>query len=289
MNNFGQTSNLLKKQWVEKFKDVFIHQKKDELHILFDLNHFGLHNGSHFQDYIDYEFEEFKIKCANFGLTPQADVVCYDLKDDFFYFALGKKEDRALFEAIFRWHEDKAIGNQYFFKIEPKIQFFKTISTQESLSQKRKINVKPVNQLQVKKIINREPGEEHILVSNELPAHLGGNFYSSIYERIDEDSLTYWDKLQIVTDQGIIKQDVLMRGIDHPLFQPNLYPHVSQDRKSFQYDAKLHPVVVYVLLDSGKEMFYKYPQNNVFEFDELIQSVCLTDTLSYDWIVNFNG
>ena len=90
------------------------------------VENFGLHNAVSLKDYTDYEFHEFEMKCANFGLTMQANIVCYDLKDNFFYFALGKKEDNALFEAIFKWDDEKqlAIGNQYQFKIEPKMQEF---------------------------------------------------------------------------------------------------------------------------------------------------------------------
>lgn len=283
--NIWTKSSTEKNIWVEKFKDIFIHQKVNELNAIFNEKSFGIHNASNLKDYVSHEFDEFKMKCQNFGLTMDASIACYDLKDDFFYFALGKKEDAALFEAIFKWDAQTglAIGNQYQVKIEPKIQFVKN---RNNIEIKRKINLKPVAGLKIKQVINSEASENNHLIRNELAEHLGGNFYSLVYHQIGEDNQTYWDNLQLYTDKGVFKHTVLMRGVDHPLFQDNLYPVVSSDNYSFTCSTKTNPVIIYVQLVSGEEFFFKYPKDKMWKFDEKIKAVCLTDTLSFDWIVN---
>lgn len=282
--NIWTKSSTEKYIWVEKFKDVFIHQKVNELNTIFNEKNFGTHNASNLKDYVSHEFDEFKMKCQNFGLTMDASIACYDLKDDLFYFALGKKEDAALFEAIFKWDAQTglAIGNQYQVKIEPKIQFVKTGNHIEI---KRKINLKPVAGLKIKQVINSEASENNDLIKNELAEHLGGSFYSTVYNRLDEDKKTYWDDLQIYTNQGVLKHPALMRGIDHPLFQENLYPEISLDSYSFSCSSKINPVILYVQLISGQELFFKYPVEKRWKFDVKLKMVCLTDTLSFDWIV----
>ena len=165
------------------------------------------------------------------------------------------------------------------------MQFFKKLGICDEFTTRRKINIKPPSCVRIKKVLNIEMSENSILIQNELEEHLGGNFYSLVYDRIEEDNKTYWDSLQIVTNNGIIKHNVLMRGTEHPLFQHNLYPVLSKDRKSFNYISHLYPVIVCVLMESGKELFYKYPSEKSWSFNEKIASVCLTDTLSFDWIV----
>lgn len=284
MNFIWKQSSGEKYSWVEKFKDVFINQKRNELNTVFNEKNFGTHNAGNLAVYASHEFDEFKMKCQNFGLTMNASIVCYDLKDNFFYFSLGKKEDSALFEAIFKW-DDKlklVIGNQYHVKIEPKIQFIKI---KDSIEVKRKVNLKPVAGIKIKQVVNNEASENNILIKNELAEYLGGSFYSAVYNRLDEDKNTYWDDLQIYTNQGVFKSQALMRGVDHPLFQDNLYPEISPDGYSFTCSNKTNPVIIYVQLISGKELFFKYPVEKKWKFDSTIKMVCLTDTLSFDWIV----
>ena len=288
MSNLWKNSATEKYTWVEKFKDIFINQKKASLTNIFNEKTFGIHNAGNLKEYVEHEFGEFNVKCQNFGLTMDASIVCYDLKDNFFYFSLGKKEDSALFEAIFKWDEKSqlAIGNQYKVKIEPKIQFIKTL---QGIEIKRKINLKPVGNLKIKQVINYEASENNSLIRNELSDILGGNFYSVIYNRLNEDCQTYWDNVQIYTNEGVLKPQVLMRGIDHPLFQADLYPEIAIDGYSLTCPGNTNPVIVYVALNSGKDFFFKYPKEKIWTFDSKIKTVCLTDTLSFDWIVMGNN
>lgn len=282
-------SSKIKFQWVEKFKDIFINQKKDALSEIFNINNFGLHNAVSMENYCDYEFDEFSLKCDKFGLTMKASIECFDLKDDFFYFSLGKQEDKALFEAIFRWDEKTqlAIGNQYFFKIEPKTQFIKDFITGNTHTLRR-INLKPNQDVSIKAIVQNEPGDDTILNCIDLAPHLGGRFYSFTYTRPNDNSKTYWDRIKVFSSIGIKTQDVLMRGSDHPLFQADLFPHINKTLDTVTIKNNIYPVVVYFLLEDGEEHFFKYPLDKQWSFDKKIKKVCLTDTLSFDWIVEAN-
>lgn len=272
-------------QWVEKFKEIFIGNQRESIEQIFDREHFWQHNGFTLDQYCDYEFEEFSLKCKKFDLTMEASIECYQLKDKFFYFSLGKKEDKAVFEAIFQWNENNnlAIGNGYYFKIEPKTQFVHSLSLNHKTL--RRINITPKAQIQVHAIIQKEPGEEVVFNKISLPLHLGGDFYNIQYERSDENNDSFWDNLKVATNQGIINQSVLMRGMDHPLFIPNLYPKILNNKKSIMIEKGIFPVVLYVLFEDNQELYFKYPLNNEWHFDKPIKSVCLTDTLSFDWII----
>lgn len=267
--------------WVKQFKDIFIFQKKNNLSDIFSTK-FGFHNGFTLEEYTNYEFEEFALKCESFGLTPECSIQCYDLKDDFFYFSLGKKDDKALFEAIFKWDpiEKKAKGNGYLFKIEPKIQFFKN---NNNLYFKRRINLTPKDNIKIKTLTVNADNDDFYIIKNELAPHLGGNFYSAVYDYNNENLMSYWDDITIYSSQGSIKTSVLMRGIDHPLFIDNLFPTISP--YEVNCPIGIYPVVLYILLENGEEFYYKYPKENSWKFDSPIKKVCLTDPLSFDWIV----
>ncbi len=272
-----------KHYWVEEFKKVFLEQDSKAIENIFDIKNFGLHNGFSLLDYCEYEFKEFRDKSENFGLTLEAEVACYDLDYNLFYFSLGKKEDKALFEAIFGWDEKskKAIGNQYFGKIEPKMQFFKKNGEYNT---KRRINIKPTSNIEIKKVLLNNIPDDDYFGSVNLSEVMGGKFYSYTYETFDSNHLTHWEQIKLYTDKNIIKYNLLMRGIDHPLFIKDLYPTII-NKNEFLIKEDIHPVIIYVLKESGKEEYFKYPKNKHFIIDENIQKVCLTDTLSFDWIV----
>lgn len=282
-NLIWKPASLEQFAWVQRFKEIFILQKKDSLHTIFDIPHFGLHNAFSMQEYANYEFEEFHLKCDKFSLTMEATIECYQLKDNFFYFSLGKKNDKAVFEAIFRWSSDTnlALGNGYQFKIEPKTQFIKKHDL--TLDVVRRINITPKD-LKINAIIQKEPGEDFVFNKIELPLYLGGNFYNIQYQRLNDDSNSFWDTLKIATNKGIVNHTALMRGKDHPLFIDNLFP-IIHNSYLFSIEKNIFPVVVYVLFQNGEEEYFKYPLNNVWEFNNPIAKVCLTDTLSFDWIV----
>ena len=284
-------SNQEKHQWVEKFKGIFVNQEKSRLNEVFCVSDFGLHNGQAVDEYAEYEFHEFSLKANGFGLTVNASVECYDIGNDFIYFSLGKKEDRALFETMFKWDdkEKKVRGNQFNFKIEPKMQFIKQSSSKEIEKRIRRINIKSVNkELTVRAIINEQTGDDNLFMKTQNEDIFGGEFFSLIYTRPNEDKSTYWEKINIMTNKGLKKVNVLMRGEDHPLFVGNCFPKIGEDKKHITWEDSLFPVIVDITTKSGKVFSYKYPKEKIINLDEEIRLVCLTDTLSYDWIVEVN-
>lgn len=271
--------------WVEKFKAIFINGARDNIDMIFDHNNFWQHNGFSLEQYCDYEFDEFALKCDKFSLTMDASIECYRLKDNFFYFSLGKKDDKAVFEAIFRWNTDTqlAIGNGYYFKIEPKTQFIKYLSGQEETL--RRINITPKDSMLINAIVQKEPGDDLVFNKIKLLPHLGGTFYNIQYCRANEDNTSFWDDLKIATNQGIINQTTLMRGKDHPLFIPDLFPVLNKSLTGITIAEGIFPVVLYVLFEDGEELYFKYPTHHQWLFNKPVSSVCLTDTLSFDWII----
>lgn len=267
--------------WVILFKNIFIDQRKNDLELIFS-NDFGYHNGFTKEEYAQYEFDEFDMKCASFGLTHQCEIQCFSLADNYFYFSLGKKNDKAVFEAIFIWNEKekKAKGNGYLFKIEPKIQFIKI---KDTLQFKRRINLTPQENVKIKTLTVNAENNDFYIIKNELAPHLGGNFYSAVYDYSEDNLMSYWDDIVIYSSDGPIKAPILMRGVDHPLFIDNLFPKLS--KHEVQCPNGIYPVVLYILLDNGEEYYYKYPKEKCWKFDSPIKKVCLTDPLSFDWIV----
>lgn len=285
INNIWNEASLEQLQWVEKFKKIFINNQRQFVHEIFDRENFWQHNGFTMDEYCDYEFEEFSLKCKKFDLTMEASIECYQLKDNFFYFSLGKKEDKAVFEAIFKWNNQNhlVIGNGYYFKIEPKTQFIKNLNHEHKTL--RRINITPKSEIQIHAIVQKEPGEDVVFNKIILPPHLGGNFYNIQYQREEEINDSFWDNIKVATNNGIINQSVLMRGKDHPLFIPNLYPNIINNKQSVIIEKNIFPVVLYVLFEDNSELYFKYPLNNEWHFDKNIKTVCLTDTLSFDWII----
>ena len=271
---------------VEKFKNIFIKQEKNKVDEVFHKD-FGLHNGFTVQGYCDYEFDEFFLKCDKFALTTDAQVECFDIGNNYIYFSLGKKDDKAVFEAIFLWDNEtqKIKGNQYNYKIEPKIQFYKNYKTNvEDFN--RRINIKaPDTQSNIKKVIISESSHDLNLVKQELDDIFGGNFYSLIYQNDDFSQNTHWNEVTIFANNAITKNLVLMRGKDHPLFIENLYPQIISEYE-FNIDKDIYPVVINVEFEDGTEEYFKYPLNKNFKFHKKFKKVCLTDTLSFDWIIS---
>jgi hypothetical protein len=237
-------------------------------------------------EYCNHEFEEFDLKCDKFELNDDAKIECYNLGNSYIYFALGKMTDKAVFEAIFLWDEDsgKVKGNQYKFRLEPKIQFTKNLIT-NSITYNRRINIKPANNEIVKTVLVSSLGHDFHFISNELEEHLGGNFYSLTYHDDENNKNTYWNKLTVFSNKGTIKHPILMRGIDHPLFQNDLFP-ILLNQNSFKIKDDLFPVIINIVFDDNQEIFYKYPLEKEFIFNKKIKQICLTDNLSFDWIVN---
>ncbi len=284
--NIWKISNEEKIQWVERFKDIFLNQKKDRVFTIFSEFNFGVHNGLRVLEYSNQEFDEYREKSKRFGINEQSRVECFDIGENFFYFSFGNKEDPAIFEAIFRWNEEekRAMGNGYLMKVEPKIQFIKEGGFTKVI---RRINLKPlVKEFEIHKIITKSMIENAFLSEINLEDYLGGRFYNYSYERLDEDSKTHWEQISIYSSLGKIKNNVLLRGIDHPLFTEDIFPIVGDDKKSFFIKQKSIPVIIFVKTEN-EEFYFKYPTEKCWQFKEKIKEICITDTLSFDWIVKY--
>lgn len=274
-----------KNKWVEKFKKIFINNLKHEIETIFDIESFGIHNSLNIEAYCQHEFDEFKLKCEKFELVENAPFVCYDLPDNMFYFSIGKKDDLALFEGIFTWVEEKklAIGNQYPYKTEPKIQFIKN-DLSNKIEFKRRINIKSDNIQAVKKVMINGVHEDEVCYLHSLDDVFGGAYYSYTYDEQPNNLITFWSKLKIYSSDGISKYNILLRGVDHPLFQDNLFAVINSNNNGFKILDNCWPVIVNVILDDGSEHSFKYPKEKDFLFEKRISEICVTDNLSYDWI-----
>lgn len=270
---------------VKRFKEIFINQEKDKINEIFHAD-FGIHNGYDVNGYCDYEFEEFALKCERFGLTNEAKIECFEIGNNYIYFSLGKKEDKAVFESIFEWDDtdNKLKGNQYFYKIEPKIQFYKDYQTNE-IKFNRRINIKaPTNEILVKKVMTTYSCHEVNFFKQELEDIFGGNFYSLVYLDDDFNLNTYWNNISIYSNQKNSKNKILMRGKDHPLFTDNLYPEIVSNFE-FKINEDIFPVILTIEFEDGSEEMIKYPLDKVFKFNKKMKTVYLTDTLSFDWVI----
>lgn len=270
---------------VKQFKTIFIDQLKNNIDDIFSKD-FGVHNGYNLQGYCDYEFEEFYLKSQRFELTHEAQILCFDIGNNYIYFSLGKKNDKAVFESIFLWDEKekKLKGNQYLFKLEPKIQFYKNSKTNE-VSFNRRINIKaPTADTQIKQVLISQSSHDFIFFKQELEDIFGGTFYSLLYQDDNITLNTYWNQVTVFSNNGVSRNKVLMRGKDHPLFIDNLFPNINSAYE-FTVEENIYPVIINVEFEDQTDILIKYPLEKVFKFDKKITKICLTDTLSFDWII----
>lgn len=267
-----------------QFRDIFIDNDYDRIPSLFDED-FGVHNGYELYDYLEVEFDEFKVKCEKFGLTKNAEILCSHISNNLIYFSLGKKNDKALFEAIFFCNPEtgKLKGNQYFFKTEPKMQFH--LNKYGEYSFTRRINAKsPCDDVIAKAILPKRDGDDFMVGSCHLADFLGGHFYHTTFKAPLFGEKTYWEMIRFVTNVGSVTYPVLMRGRDHPLFIDNLYPQLKEHEVIFK--EGIYPVILSVFFfDKEEEDFFKYPIDNTYLFEHKVKFACLTDTLSFDWII----
>lgn len=285
MNNIWKLGTNEQFELIEKFKRIFIDQEKDNIYEIFDKN-FGTHNGYDINGYCYYEFEEFELKANEFELTKEAKVECFNIGNGYIYFSLGKEGDKAVFEAIFLWDDEtkKLKGNQYPYKIEPKIQFFKNYITNK-IHFNRRINIKTVDSsMIIKKVLINQDSHDFIFFKQDLPEIFGGTFYSLLYSDDNETLETYWNDVTIFNNQGNKKNKVLMRAIDHPLFINDLFPEVKS-KYEFNIKEGIYPVIVNIEFEDNTEELLKYPLEKTFKFEKAISKICLTDNLSFDWIV----
>lgn len=282
--NIWKNSSQEKINWVERFRDIFLNQKKDKVFSIFSESNFGVHSGLTVLEYSNQEFDEYREKSKRFGINEHSRVECFDIGENFFYFSFGNKEDPAIFEAIFKWNDEekRAMGNGYLMKVEPKIQFIKESGITKVI---RRINFKPSSKkFIINKIMTKSMVENVIFSEIELEEYLGGRYYNYSYEMIEEDSKTHWEQVSIYSSEGKIKNNVLLRGVDHPLFTEDIFPIIAEDKKSFMIKQKSIPVIIFVKTEK-EEFYFKYPTEKLLKFDEEIKEICITDTLSFDWIV----
>lgn len=285
MNEIWKQGNVQQFELVKKFKHIFIAQEKENINEIFSKD-FGIHNGYDLKGYCNYEFDEFFLKASRFELTEEAKIECFNIGNGYMYFSLGKKNDKAVFESIFLWDEieNKIKGNQYPYKIEPKIQFFKNHKNQETKFNRR-INIKTVNnECIIKKVLISQDSHDFIFFKQDLEEIFGGTFYSLLYGDDSYTLDTYWNDVNTFTNQGVSKNKVLMRGKDHPLFMDNLFPEIVNDYE-FEIKDDVFPVIINIEFIDESEELLKYPIDKKFKFDKKIQKICLTDNLSFDWII----
>lgn len=285
MSNIWKVANEKQFELVKKFKTIFIDQLKNNIDEIFS-KEFGVHNGYSVSEYCDYEFNEFALKSDKFELTHEAKIECFEIGNNYLYFSLGKKNDRAVFESIFLWDEKegKLKGNQYPYKIEPKIQFYKNMQNGE-ITFNRRMNIKaPVNEMIIKNVLISQNSHDFIFFKQDLDDIFGGVFYSLLYQDDEENLHSYWNKVTIFADKSSSKNLVLMRGKDHPLFIDDLFPEMVS-LNEFKIKDEIYPVVINIEFEDGTDILLKYPLEKNFKFDKTIRKVCLTDTLSFDWIV----
>lgn len=270
---------------VKLFKQIFIDQLKNNVYDVFSKD-FGVHNGYSLEGYCDYEFDEFALKSQRFELTHEAKIECFDIGNNYIYFSLGKKNDKAVFESIFLWDEieNKLKGNSYLYKLEPKIQFYQDSITKQ-ITFNRRINIKaPDSTTQIKQVLISQSSHDFIFFKQDLEDIFGGTFYSLLYQDDNEILDTYWNNVTLFSNNGISKHKVLMRGKDHPLFIDNLFPTIHSHYE-FSVEENIYPVIINVEFEDNTEILIKYPLEKIFKFDKKITKICLTDTLSFDWIV----
>lgn len=288
MNKIWNESTEEQKIIVNLFKDIFINQKKENIQTIFSTD-FGVHNGCSLAEYCEYEFEEFKLKCEKFNLSMNAEVKVFNLPNNLIYFSLGSVTDSAVFESLFIWDslENKLKGNQYKGKIEPKIQFKKYLNVQ---TQERRINLK--YSFHLKNAFPSVAHDEFLLSRFNLNNIMGGSYCALNFIKDNDDLNSYFDTITSFTEKGVLKNTILMRGKDHPLFVDNLYPILSESKKDVYIEHDITVVILNIVFDDNEEKFIKYPTEKEFHFEKPIKSICLTDNLSFDWIVlsgNQNG
>lgn len=286
MNNIWKEGTNEQFELIKKFKRIFINQEKENLDEIFHKD-FGIHNGYDVNSYSSYEFAEFLLKATRFELTKEAKIECFNIGNGYIYFSLGKKTDKAVFESIFIWDEEskKIKGNQYPYKIEPKIQFLKNHKTQE-INFNRKINFKTThNDIKIKSVLISKDSHDFIFFKQELEEIFGGTFYSFLYKDDDFTLQTYWNEVITFSNIGKEKNQVLMRGVNHPLFIADIYPNIISNYE-FNIKEDIYPVIINIEFEDNTEELIKYPLEKFFKYNKKIKKICLTDNLSFDWIVN---
>lgn len=276
---------------IVQFRRAFVSQDRQLAFRCFsESSSFGKHLGGSLEDYIVQEMEEFRVKCKKFGVSEQGPLSVYKLASDRLYFYFGNEEDPALFEAVWALDADgKLTGNQSNFRWEPKMQ---SIRCGTRITRTRACNIKGKRgqTLAWWRLIDKESPNPTQSVS-ELEDVLGGTFTSCVYEDPVDDLTSYWATWRIQDSDGEKEtQRVWMRGLDHPQSQGDTFPVVNFDLGQVEAHPNTKTVVILcVYFDDNTQTMIKYPESRAWDFKKPIRKVCLTDGLSYDWIVEENA
>jgi hypothetical protein len=268
---------------VKRFRLAFMSQDKALAKKCFDVDGFGKHIGMTLDQYIDYEMAEFKEKSRKFGISSNDRVNVWRISKDSIYFCFGNETDRCLFESIWSTRENGLlIGNNSEFRWEPKIQMIKD---GEAITYKRICNIKSpfgIN-MSLASFTGRETPFSFSKKMNEADI-MGGSFLSIGFDELN-DLKSYWGNAFVRYDGGRETANIWMRGTDHPFFKNNLWPSVNYESGEVVAPKNASIVILTVTLESGEVKKWKYPKENKWKIGGNIKEVCLTDSISTDWIV----
>ncbi len=293
--------------WGQKFKYAFMTQDRLIAEDIFDKD-FGFHNGKNKEEYIEYEMKEFFLKKDKFSLKLNSNVVIYELKDNFFYYSIGNHFDRNVFEAVFQYLPDtkKAIGNQYPCPIETKSQaileydnwedYKSRWARKENIQYSKRINLfsSPLLKVEnIKKVVCFHDMENYYMQMNHLESHLGGSYLSIMYDNKETKSL--FQKVKIFGVGENFERKILFKNFDHPHLINNLFATIVQKKENvFRIHYNTDIIINILNIKTNKnDYFYKYPEQYHIDIelkkDEKIEFICVTDTLSLDWIIRFKN
>ena len=276
---------------IENFRQAFVRGDKEGARLCFD-EQFGIHMGSDLKTYIEHEMEEFKIKCQRFGLSDQGHLAVYQIDEDRIYFHFGTQADPALFEAVWKTNprSKKLVGNQSQFRWEPKLKFTKS-ENKEGYVFERSCNIKdlhhPENQVVWWRLKNLQ-GINMSTHQESLEEALGGVFSTIKFSYTKDRGESKWETIRVASSNHQTESTrVWMRGVDHPLLKLLAFPEVDFEQAVVKAHHSIHTVVVlWVLFEDHSTYMVKYPKERTWAFKSKIKSVCITDGLSYDWVVH---
>lgn len=274
--------------------------------VFVDAKRFGLHNGLDLSEYIIYEEDEFSLKSEKFGIHPNSELSVYLIEDEWIYFCIGKKHEKAIFEGLFYivYTENgfpKLKGNGSPFKTETKMKFFQHVDEfgnvlKDNLSCCRRINFavpwvgdEMLNREIISITVNNKKVKNVTFIKDDLPRHLGGRQYSIEYIVKDDDNSSYIETIGIIyKDNGVLKKTtikIMVRGSDHVLFVNNLFPFICKTKLKLVETSENY-FILFVTLNNGVKHYFKFPEQKEFIFEDDIKQAVLTDILSFDWVVD---
>jgi hypothetical protein len=268
---------------VKRFRLAFMSQDMALAKKCFDNDGFGKHMGMTLDQYIDYEMAEFKGKSKKFGISSNDRVNVWRISNDSIYFCFGNELDRCLFESIWSIGDGGLLtGNKSDFRWEPKMQMVKS---GEEITKRRICNIKsPFGiDMQLASFIGRETPFSFSKKMNE-DAIMGGSFLSIGFDELN-DLKSYWGSAFVRYGGGRESARVWMRGTDHPFFKNNLWPSVNYESGEILAPKEAAIVILTVVMENGDVKKWKYPKEKKWLVDGKVKEVCLTDSISTDWIV----